>query len=229
MKLLLYFILCLFFSTTSYGQQVQKFKTKHSITRRGPRLDLNKFYDGKTGEKLDSATVYKILRSNTENIRIESEYDRYGNVSKNYLYYSKSNYRTTEQMYGERLQAGEKFTAFSFLTKSGKTITNKDLLGKLVVILFSPVPSDDLRYKKEKIEAIAERAKASEKDIALIFIPAMTADESVSKLPAEYNVVVKNYNAFMIKFKVKRFPSAILIDEDGHLIRYENDLTEITF
>lgn len=208
------FLLCI--STFS---QDAKFGITHTRTIVSYDFDPGKVYVKKSGAKIPLDEFNKLIRENPK-LQFEREYDESGNIIR-YLYdpdNQTGNYKeSTISIDSERTL----FPNFKVVTIDRKKIELKDLLGKLVILRFE-IEAVGFRFKKNEIEELDKKINAlkNKEVVEAIIIFQCSADEVRSGfdlIGSNFKLVADGFN-FIDKFDIHRFPSTLLIDQNGILI-----------
>lgn len=188
-----------------------------------------KLYNKKTGIEISKKQFGMLIQENP-NLFLESEIDESGNVIR-YLYDPNNlNSYKKPALHGS-VPTKSKFPNFKLKTIDGTEIELSKLNGKIVILRFELVATD-FHFKKQEIQELDEKINALENKNAVKAIVIFQSPESdVRKgfdLESSNFELVANGQNFIEKYDISRFPSTVLIDQDGNLIEkyiYSEDIT----
>ncbi|WP_162427790.1 peroxiredoxin family protein [Pontibacter pudoricolor] len=168
-----------------------------------------------------------IIRKNPR-VSFQSEYNERGEVTT--ILYEPDGNGTTKLDPSLRPQPNSPFPAFIFETTSGEKIESAQLKGKIIVLYFNMAFKEPFASQKVFM-AYENTLKTSLKrdNIAPIILSHSSADEIsefTQKVSVPYPIVASSTN-FFHKYVVLNLPSYIVINKDGTLCAYADDLTEL--
>ncbi|WKD85932.1 Thiol-disulfide oxidoreductase ResA [Polaribacter huanghezhanensis] len=206
----------------SIGLYAQEKKASSNFsTTTVEKLDLNKIFDKKTGEKISPRKFLK-LRKSDKNYILERVIDKYGNIER-YLYVKTTKKLITRDV-SNRIKPGEKFPNFNLKTIENRRIVLDKLKKKIVIIRFE-MEANSFRFKKREIleldNQINELKNKNEKVEALIiFISNASEIKKGFNLKKSNFKLVANGQNFNERYFITRYPTTIVIDGKGNLIDY---------
>lgn len=212
-------LIMLFLSIQMFPQKT--ISTQREVKRIDTEFSIDKLYNKKTGEKISNEEFLKLIRKNP-NLPLERVYDNSGNVIK-YLY-DPENLNSTILKSSSNKTPGnhEKFPNLIFTSIDGETIKLEDLRGKMVILRME-MQADSFRFKKHEIEeldkAINQTKRKSEIEAIIIF---RTSKQEVKRgfdLKDSNFKLIPNGANYQDKLNIRTFPSTIIIDKEGRLIK----------
>jgi nitrate reductase NapAB chaperone NapD len=182
------------------------------------RFDVSKLYYKGTDRKVKESDFRKMIQENPR-LHIEREFDDSGNLVR-YLY-DPNNQGTNGTVILKALSEKESVPNFKVTTIDGKKIELEDLKGKLVIVRFE-MQAGDYHFKKNDIVELDKKINSlkNKENVEAIIIFGC-GEEEVRKgfdLPESNFKLVANGQNFIIKYGISRFPSTLLIDQNGKLI-----------
>jgi peroxiredoxin len=212
--ILLFFIVSGIFSQTKI--------TRKFTTTQVEKIDLSKIYSKKTGEKIKKKKYIELVKNNPH-IQLERVYGVDKKVVKYLLDFTKTdsllkNYST------KSIIEGELFPNFIAQTIDKKKIELNKLRGKIVILRFE-LEANSFRFKKQEIKQIdnlINKIKNKSKKVeAIIFFASNKSDiKKGFDLPNSNFQLIPNSLNFQEKYSITRFPSTILIDKNGKLVKH---------
>ncbi|SEA32519.1 Peroxiredoxin [Flavobacterium gillisiae] len=188
-----------------------------------------KLYNKKTGIEI-SKKEFGILVQENPNLSLEKEIDEAGNVTR-YMYDPNNLNSYEKRALNATASAKGNFPNFKLTTIDGTQIELSKLNGKIVILRFE-LFATDFHFKKQEIQELDEKINALENKNAVKAIIVFQCSESdVRKgfdLENSNFELVANGQNFIEKYGISRFPSTLLIDQDGNLIEkyvYSEDIT----
>jgi peroxiredoxin len=227
MKKNIILLLLLGFFVKSYTQE--KYITKSFTTTSVVKINFKKIYDKSTGKRIKEKDFRKIIK-NLKNYYLDPIIDKNGNVEK-YLFDLNNINKKMSRDITQRVNSGDFFPDFNIKTLTNENISLKDLKGKIVILRFE-LFADNFRFKKHEIvdldNQINQIENKNDKIKAIIIFP--TSENEVIKgfdiENSNFNLVANGMN-FHHRYLIKRYPTTIIIDEEGKLIDYFSYSNEI--
>lgn len=191
-------------------------------------FDPNKIYNKETGIKISKSEYSKLQQKNSR-IYFEREVDEEGNVIR-YLYDPSNQNGSDNGNLNANVSEKVAFPNFKLTTIDKKKIELKNLVGKLVILRFE-LEANSFRFKKQEIEELDKKINAlsNKEDVEAIIIFGCTEDEvreGFNLNNSNFKLVANGQN-FIFKYNIHRFPSTLLIDQNGKLIENYSDSEEI--
>ncbi|AKA36213.1 MAG: hypothetical protein CMH48_03140 [Muricauda sp.] len=211
----------------TYGQDKQ-FGFHYSITEIDQNFDVDKVFYKDTGRKITKRTFSELIRKNP-NLYLEKEIDEHGNVVR-YFYDPKNQVaNNTPNARNELIEKGN-FPNFKMTTIDQTKIDLKELKGKLVILRFE-LCANDFRFKKHEIQKLDEKinALANKKSVKSIIVFQCNKNEvrkGFDLKNSNFELVANGQN-FIEKYGITRFPSTLLLDQNGNFIEkysYSEDI-----
>ncbi|WP_157480518.1 TlpA family protein disulfide reductase [Gillisia sp. CAL575] len=212
-------IVFFFFSFQIFAQN--EIKVQREVKRIDTEFSIDKLFNKNTGKKI-SEKEFGVLVTNNPNLQLERIYDNKGNIVK-YLYNpDKENSVSTNNKDFETLEKGEYFSKLVFKTIDGETIKIKDLKGKMVILRME-MEADTFRFKKHEIADLDAKINLSNKksEIAAIIIFDATKQQihkGFDLIDSNFKLIPDGYN-FHQKLNIRYFPTTLILDKKGKLIR----------
>jgi len=187
-------------------------------------FDPSKVYHKDTGIKVSPSEFRKLTQENTK-IYFEKEIDAEGNVIR-YLYNPNNQNGSVNGILNVNVSENVAFPNFKLTTIDKKKIELKNLVGKLVILRFE-LEANSFRFKKQEIEELDKKINAlsNKADVEAIIIFGCTEDEvrkGFNFINSNFELVADGQN-FISKYDIHRFPSTLLIDQNGKLIENYSD------
>lgn len=201
-----------------YSQNQQNKKTY--ITTTTEVFDFSKVYNKATGEKIRDSDVKRMIQDNPK-LNLDREYDAEGKVLR-YLYDPNDQNRSSKVVVGTKISEGSEFPNFKLTTIDGKESELNKLQGKLVILRFE-LGASDFRFKKNEIAEFDKQINAlkNKENVEAIIIFQCAEDEirkGFDLKDSNFKLVADGFN-FIIKYGIRHFPSTLLIDQNGKLIK----------
>ena len=213
-------------STVAFGQEnkVGMSYTKSVVLG----FSSDNVYYKETGQKIPLAEFRRLMQENP-NIYFEREIDEEGTVLR-YYYSPYNQIKKGNGVYNFNVSENVAFPNFKLKTIDNKEIELKKLSGKLVILRFETEAKGN-RFKKQDIELLDKKINALSKkeDVEAIIIFPSTEDdvrEGFDLANSNFKLVA-NGTIFMIKYAIRKYPSTLLIDQNGILIGYFSDLDSL--
>lgn len=188
-----------------------------------------KLYNKKTGIEISKKQFGMLVQENP-NLFLEREIDEAGNVIR-YLYDPNNLNSHEKQALNGSATSKDNFPNFKLKTIDGTEIELSKLNGKIVILRFELVATD-FHFKKQEIQELDEKINALEnKNTVKAIVIFQSSESDVRKgfdLANSNFELVANGQNFIEKYDISRFPSTVLIDQDGNLIEkyfYSEDIT----
>jgi len=208
-------VLSLIYCGNTYSQNQQ---IKRSFVDKD--WNINKVYYKATGAKVSESDFYKINQEHPR-LHLEREIDEEGHVMR-YLY--DPNNQTVSDKPNLLTNIPEKGTVpnFKLTAIDGKKIELANLQGKLVILRFEQGASD-FRFKKNEIADLDKKINSlKNKDNVEAIIIFQCPEDEIRKgfdLKDSNFKLIPNGQNFAIKYDVHFYPSTLLIDQSGKLIK----------
>ncbi len=218
-KVLIILAISFIIGTAAYGQNQQIGK---SYTRSFVDKDFSpdKVYNKATGAKVSERDYRKILEENPR-LYLEREIDEEGNVIR-YLY--DPNKPTVSDKPNLMTNIPEKGSVpnFKLTAIDGKKIELANLQGKLVILRFEQ-GAGDLRFKKNEIADLDKKInslknKENVEAIILFECPEEEVRKGFDLKDSNFKLIADGRN-FSFKYDVHFYPTTLLIDQNGKLIK----------
>ena len=129
-----------------------------------------------------------------------------------------------------RVHPGEPFPPFAMRSEKKITWDSEDLKGKHIVIYFAGFTRAPLfmeKQFKEFQEIIKNDTKSSETAVIVVSVENETVGNPV--IEQSGFVFIPDGGNFTKKYQVKSFPTIIVIDKNGKLVRYVESHNQLTF
>lgn len=213
-------ILLFFIVPVTFGQN--KIITRKFTTTQVEKIDFSKTYNKDTGKKMKKKDYFKLVENN-QNIELEKIIGTDGKIVKYLISTSKAN--NSRINYRKKpILKGELFPNFIAETVNERKIELNKLRGKIVILRFE-LEANSFRFKKQEIKQIdnlIDKIKnKSEKVKAIIFFASNKLDiKQGFDLPNSNFELIPNGLNFQEKYSITRFPTTIVIDENGKLAEY---------
>ncbi|SFZ95190.1 Peroxiredoxin [Flaviramulus basaltis] len=214
-------ITILFFTVLmTFGQD--KIIARKFTTSRVEKIDFSKIYNKKTGEKIKKKDFIKMVENNP-NLQLEEIIGVDGEIEKYLVNLSKQNNGLINNRKNAILK-GELFPNFIAKTINKRKIELNKLRGKIVILRFE-LEANSFRFKKQEIKQIDNLINKiknkSEKIKAIIFFASNESDvkQGFDLTDSNFELIPNSLN-FQEKFSITRFPTTIVIDENGKLFDY---------
>lgn len=183
-------------------------------------FDLDKVYNAITGEKIPKSDVIKMIQDNPK-IHLEREYDIEGKILR-YLYDPNDQNRSSNVVEPTKVSDGSAFPNFKLTTIDGKVSELRKLRGKFVILRFE-LGASGFRFKKNEIAELDKQINVlKNKENVEAIIIFQCAEEEIRKgfdlKDSNFKLVANGFN-FIIKYGIRKFPSTLLIDPYGKLIK----------
>jgi peroxiredoxin len=191
-------------------------------------FDPGKVYYKKTGLKISLPEFRKLIQENPR-IYFEREIDAEGNIIR-YLYNPDNQNGSSDGILNANVSENVAFPNFKLTTIDKKKIELKNLIGKLVILRFE-IEANSFRFKKQEIEELDKKINAlnNKEDVKAIIIFECTEDEVLKGFNfknSNFELVANGQN-FIFKYNIHRFPTTVLIDQNGKLIENYSDSENI--
>jgi len=210
----------IFFITFQIFAQV-KISVPREVRRIDTEFSIDKLYNKITGERITEKEFEKLVKNNP-NLPLERIYDNRGNIIKYLFDPAEANSKVTYTKAKDKTKIGEIFPELIFKTVDGETIKLKYLKGKMVILRFE-LEADTFRFKKDEIEkldeAINQTQRKSEIEAIIIFD---STNEQIKKgfdLENSNFKLIPNGSNFHNKLNIRDFPSTIILDKVGRLLK----------
>ena len=226
-KLLIVLFIVFIFSIPNYAQE-RVVGVSYTKTTVDNNFHINKVFYKQTGRKIPVNEFHKLVKENP-NLFLEKEFDQEGNVVR-YLYDPNDQNENRIQAQNKNIPIKSDFPNFKLTTIERSEIEMKDLEGKLIILRFE-LFANDFRFKKHEIQELDKKINASEnkEDIKAIIVFQCSENEvrkGFDLKDSNFELVANGQN-FIDKFGISRFPSTLLIDQNGNLINrfsYSEDI-----
>ncbi|MCL7765463.1 redoxin domain-containing protein [Polaribacter sp. Z014] len=221
-------ITILFFTVSiTFGQD--KIITRKFTTTQVEKIDFTKIYNKKTGKKIKKDDFIKIV-GNNPNLQLEEIIGVDGKIDKYLVNLSKKSNSTINNRKNVIVK-GELFPNFIAQTINKRKIELNKLRGKIVILRFE-LEANSFRFKKQEIKQIdnlINKVKNKrEKVKAIIFFASNELDikKGFDLTNSNFELIPNGLN-FQEKFSITRFPTTIVIDENGKLVEYYNFIDDM--
>ncbi|MFD1294963.1 peroxiredoxin family protein [Lutibacter holmesii] len=221
-------ITILFFTVLmTFGQE--KIITQKFTTSRVEKIDYSKIYDKETGEKINKKDFIKIIENNP-NLQLDEIIGVNGKIEKYLVNLSKQNNKIINNRKNPILK-GELFPNFIAKTIDKKKIELNKFRGKIVILRFE-LEANSFRFKKQEIkqiDSLINNLKNTNEEIkAIIFFASNETDiKQGFDLPESNFELIPNALNFQERYSITRFPTTIVIDENGKLVDYYKSIDEM--
>ena len=173
----------------------------------------DKVYYKQTGEKMPLSEFRRITQGR---VYFEREIDEEGHVIR--YFYDPNNQK---DRIWNTLPEKALVPNFKLTTIDNKRIELKKLTGKLVILRFE-LEANSFRFNKQEIAALDKKINAlsNKNDVEAIIIFSCGEDEvrkGFDIANSNFKLVAGGEN-FIIKYDIHRFPTTLLIDQEGKLI-----------
>ena len=173
----------------------------------------DKVYYKQTGEKMPLSEFRRITQGR---VYFEREIDEEGHVIR--YFYDPNNQK---DRIWNTLPEKALVPNFKLTTIDNKRIELKKLTGKLVILRFE-LEANSFRFKKQEIAALDKKINtlSNKNDVEAIIIFSCGEDEVRKGLNVDNTnfKLIANGENFIIKYDIHRFPTTLLIDQEGKLI-----------
>ena len=224
-NLLLLLLLTILTVNAAYTQN-QQIGTSYKRTFIDKDWDLNKLYYKATGSKI-SVNEYHKLHQEFPKLYLEREVNEEGRVVR-YLFDPNDQDKKPNLM----TNIPEKGAVPNFKVKSidGKKIELNNLQGKLVIVRFEQ-GAGDFRFKKNEIAELDKKInslknKENVEGIIIFECPEEEVRKGFDLKDSNFKLIADGQN-FSIKYDVHFYPTTLLIDQTGKLIKvvfYSDDI-----
>ena len=209
----------LFLSIQVFSQKV--ISVQREVKGIDTEFSIDKLYNKKTGEKILNEDFAKLLSKNP-NLPLERVYDNRGNIIKYFYDPDNVNSVLVKNTNNEKIENGEDFPNLILRTIDGETIKIEDLKGKMVILRME-MEADTFRFKKHEIEeldkAIDQTKRESEIEAIIIFRASKEQIKNGFDLKDSNFKLIPNGSNFQDKLNIRRFPSTIVLDKEGRIIK----------
>ncbi len=211
-------ILMLLVGAHTYAQeQVGVHRTERIVTE----FSVDKLYNKKTGEKVSQAEFEKLV-SNNPNLPFETVYDNKGKAVKFLYDPDNANAKVINTRAGGKVKVGDYYPELVFRTVDDEVINLKDLKGKMVILRFE-MEANTFRFKKHEIaemdEAINQTQRQSEIEAIIVFAPSKKQVLEGFDLKNSNFKLVPDGHSFHDMLNIRNFPSTVILDKEGHLMK----------
>jgi len=223
------FIILITISNFIYSQQV---KQTIIIKKVEPKIIYNNLFNLETGERISKEEFDFLVKTNG-NIKIETFYDKYGEIERRY-YNPKPIEGERRNSINKNPEKGGLFPDFILETIDNKKIELDNLRGKLIIISFGLI-IDNVLVNKREIVNIDSKIKASNRHTEIEYI--LLFRESKEEIVSVFDIrstnfkIIPNGEGFINKWNILRFPTTVIIDKEGKFInnfqRFEIDIIEL--
>jgi peroxiredoxin len=227
-KAITFIAICLII-TNSIAQESPPATFKTSTTSTFQIDENTHIYNKETGERMDFNLAVELINKNS-GVSFEKKYNERGEVTT--LIYDPGQIHTGKvtRDIALRTKPNEHFPDFIFTTLEGGEIGSRELRGKIIVLYFNlflkqPFISEKMLFDFDKVIQDSPLAK----EITSIFLTASSGDDS-KKFTDQVKInypIVPNATNFNDKYIVTKLPSYIIINRDGTLNGYVDDLEEL--
>ena len=221
-------ITILFFTVLMTFAQ-DKIITQKFTTSRVEKIDYSKIYDKETGKKIKKKDFIKIIENNP-NLQLDEIIGVNGKIEKYLVNLSKQNNKIINNRKNPILK-GELFPNFIAKTIDKKKIELNKFRGKIVILRFE-LEANSFRFKKQEIkqiDSLINNLKNTNEEIkAIIFFASNETDiKQGFDLPESNFELIPNALNFQERYSITRFPTTIVIDENGKLVDYYKSIDEM--
>lgn len=215
-------------SSFVYGQDA-KIGVSYTRSYIDRDFDPGKVYFKVTGKKVPADVFKKIIEENPR-LYLDKEIDASGNVTK-YFYDENNQDRSSKSDYNLKVDEQSEFPNFKLTTIDRQKIELAELKGKLVILRFEMF-ANDFHFKKSEIAELDKKINelGGKQKIEAIIIFQCSKDEIRQgfDLPESNFKLVADGQNFIEKYGVHSFPSTVLIDQNGKLIKNYNFSDQIS-
>lgn len=184
-----------------------------------------KIYNKHTGEKISDREFGEFIRNNPR-VSFEFIINKYGEVEK---YLLDMTTRTSVKSSGSnQVQPGEEFPEFVFNTVEGRELASKDLLGNWILVRFEL--TTNMVSKSSYLEfdqKISQSNNEVELEVISCFKDSKTAINNFFDSSLTNIHLVADAQNFNLKYDIIRWPTNVLIDPQGKVVKYFFRLDEI--
>ena len=226
-KLILALLFSFLMANAVVGQEKEIIVSEHE-RRYVSDFDLNKVYHKETGQKISELEFSKIVNDNSRAF-FEKETDDEGNLIR-HLYDPNNQIDGGDKIMNTYITEDVPFPNFSVTTIDNEKIALKDQIGKLTIVRFE-LATKTFQHKKHEVEALDKKINALglQEDVEAIIIfrsPEDEVREAFNLTNSNFKVVANGYKIIQ-KYYINRFPTTLLIDQNGGLIGIYTDSGEI--
>lgn len=216
-KLVIVLIISFLMGNATFSQD-QQFGVSHTRIV-SHDFDPGKVYNKKSGAKISLDEFNKLMRENPK-VNLEREYDDSGNVIR-YLYDPNNQNGNNTGASNSTVAEKSAFPNFKVTTIDRLKIELKNLAGKLVILRFE-FEAVGFRFKKQEIVELDNKINALNNKEGVEAIVFFVCDKKEVQsgfdlAGSNFKLVANGYN-FADKYNIHRFPTTLLIDQNGHLI-----------
>jgi len=214
-------------SITTYGQQdTVMLGVKYTKSYIDTDFHIYKVYYKGTNTRVPEKIFTKLVKENS-NLFLERVIDDAGNITR-YLYDPNRKGGVTDTFL-DTSHKGD-FPNFKLHTVTDETIELSKLSGKIVILRFE-LEATTFRFKKHEIQELDEKINALQnKDAveAIIIFQCSKSEvlEGFDLKDSNFKLVSDGRN-FIDKYGISRFPSTLVIDQNGNLMGTFRDVDEI--
>jgi hypothetical protein len=174
-----------------------------------------------SGEMISEGKLHELITANSRLI-LDPVINKYGEVE-SFLYYPDTkNYKSARDT-SKRTKVGEPFPPFYMRSINGKKLDSEKLLGKPVLIqfqLFMKAPFFNANLFHQ-LDSLAEELKTAANLETIVVTQSDKEEIKNSIAVGDYKIdIVPDGRNFSIRYLVTAFPSYILTDREGKLVRY---------
>ena len=226
LKLLLFAFTLLLTTTSSFAQS----DVKHTQTHRKSTFKVDEstpIFDKETGKQLTEEEFRDIIKKNPR-VHLEKEINESGNIAR--LIYDPNGSGITMRDPNKRVKPNEAFPEFIFTTTTNEQLASKDLAGNVIVLYFNMALAEPYasQQKFADFEKVLKGSPISS-NILPIIITHSNTEEALAftkDTPVPYPIVPNAIN-FFDRYTVIKFPSFVVINKDGTLGAYADNLDEL--
>ncbi|WP_170245246.1 peroxiredoxin family protein [Gelidibacter salicanalis] len=224
-SLVIILMLLLMPNMPTYGQQ-DSIGIQHTKSYVDTDFHVSKVYYKGTDTQVPEENFYKLIEENP-NLFLERVIDNAGNITR-YLYDPNRKGGVTDTFL-DSYHKGD-FPNFKLQTITNETIELSNLKGKLVILRFE-MEATTFRFKKHEIQELDDKINALDhKDVVKAILIFNDSESNVKKgfdrEDSNFALVADGRN-FIEKYAISRFPSTLVIDQNGNLIGTFRDVDEI--
>lgn len=183
------------------------------------RFNLKKVYNKQTGKRITKEEFNEIIKKNPR-LYFERLYNEKGEIVKYFIDPDSNNMNLSKSLNGQP-KNGESFPEFELKTIDNKKIRLKELKGKFVIIRCELSTTSPILKKSEIIEfdrKIQTSKNKSKIEFITIFRSSKEEISQIFDVEKYYSSFVPNGFGFYGRNHIKRFPSTIVIDNEGKLV-----------
>ncbi len=184
-------------------------------------IDEKEIYNKETGQLISKNEFNERIKENPY-VSLEPKIDKYGNVEHYYLDLENKTGRVSIDI-NDRVDSGHRFPSFIMNTINGEQINSESLQGNYLLLNFQ-MTLDPPFFQMNSFQKEEDFVKKKKKSVPIVFImitfDALTkAQETTDGKDLDVKVVPNGRN-WAQRYFVKNYPSYILINKNGELIKY---------